>query len=141
MCFRCLKILLAGRTKGWLFPSYRECHISSRQVQNTLDGIATRTGLQEVKRKDKQARTGTVYILICSGTALQYGASIVACQWVISRIISPHYNMASFLSLEVKTCILQCLNAFATGDHRQFTHTTARRASKRSSGTEKAIIH
>jgi integrase len=43
---------LAGRSKGWLFPSYLEGHISSRQVQNILDGIATRAGLQEVKRKD-----------------------------------------------------------------------------------------
>jgi integrase/recombinase XerD len=33
---------LAGRSKGWMFPSYREGHISSRQVQNILDGIATR---------------------------------------------------------------------------------------------------
>jgi integrase len=48
--------LLAGRTKGWLFPSYREGHISSRQVQNILDGIATRAGLQEVKRQDKAGK-------------------------------------------------------------------------------------
>jgi integrase/recombinase XerD len=44
---------LAGRAKGWLFPSYRGGHISSRQVQNILDGIAKRAGLQEVKRKDE----------------------------------------------------------------------------------------
>jgi len=43
---------LAGRSKGWLFPSYRGGHISSRQVQNILDGIAERAGLQEVKHKD-----------------------------------------------------------------------------------------
>ena len=30
---------LNGRSKSWLFPSYREGHISSRQVQNILDGI------------------------------------------------------------------------------------------------------
>jgi integrase/recombinase XerD len=47
---------LAGRTKGWLFPSYCEGHISSRQVQNILDGIAVRTGLQEVKHKDKAGK-------------------------------------------------------------------------------------
>jgi integrase/recombinase XerD len=47
---------LAGRSKGWLFPSYREGHISSRQVQNILDGIASRAGLQEVKRKDKAGK-------------------------------------------------------------------------------------
>ena len=47
---------LAGRSKGWLFPSYREGHISSRQVQNILDGIATRAGLQEVKRQDKAGK-------------------------------------------------------------------------------------
>jgi len=46
-----LQKLLAGRSKGWLFPSYREGHISSRQVQNILDGIASRAGLQEVKDK------------------------------------------------------------------------------------------
>jgi integrase/recombinase XerD len=44
---------LDGRSKGWIFPSYREGHISSRQVQNILDSIATRAGLQEVKCKDK----------------------------------------------------------------------------------------
>jgi integrase len=37
--------LLAGRSKGWMFPIYPEGHISSRQVQNILDGIATRDGL------------------------------------------------------------------------------------------------
>jgi len=47
---------LSGRSKGWLFPSYREGHISSRQVQNVLDDIATRAGLQEVKRKDKAGK-------------------------------------------------------------------------------------
>jgi integrase/recombinase XerD len=47
---------LAGRSKGWLFPSYREGHISSQQVQNILDGIASRAGLQEVKRKDKAGK-------------------------------------------------------------------------------------
>ena len=36
-----LKKHLVGRTKGWLFPSYRDGHISSRHVQNILDGIAT----------------------------------------------------------------------------------------------------
>lgn len=47
---------LSGRSKGWLFPSYRVGHISSRQVQNILDGIATRAKLQEVKRKDKAGK-------------------------------------------------------------------------------------
>jgi integrase/recombinase XerD len=47
---------LAGRSKGWLFPSYRDGHISSRQVQNILDGTATRAGLQEVKRQDKAGK-------------------------------------------------------------------------------------
>ncbi|NPV63634.1 MAG: tyrosine-type recombinase/integrase [Methanotrichaceae archaeon] len=47
---------LTGRSKGWLFPSYREGHISARQVQNILDGIATRAGLQEVKRQDKAGK-------------------------------------------------------------------------------------
>ncbi len=49
-------------------------------------------------------------------------------------IISPHHNMASFLPLEIITCLLQSFNAFTSGYHRQFAHTTARRASKRSSG-------
>ena len=47
---------LAGRSKGWLFPSYRDGHISSRQVQNILDDIASKAGLQEVKRKDKAGK-------------------------------------------------------------------------------------
>ena len=47
---------LAGRTKGWLFPSYRDSHITSRQGQNILDGIATQAGLQEVKRQDKAGK-------------------------------------------------------------------------------------
>jgi len=47
---------LAGRSKGWLFPSYRDDHISSRQVQNILDDIATQAGLQEVKRQDKAGK-------------------------------------------------------------------------------------
>ena len=51
-----IKKLLEGRTKGWLFPSYREGHLSSRQVQNILDGIATRANLQEVKRQDKAGK-------------------------------------------------------------------------------------
>jgi integrase len=51
-----LKRQLDDRTKGWLFPSYRDEHISSRQVQNILDGIATRAKLQEVKHKDKAGK-------------------------------------------------------------------------------------
>ncbi len=47
---------LNGRSKGWLFSSYNEGHISSRQVQNILDDIATIAGLQEVKRKDKAGK-------------------------------------------------------------------------------------
>jgi integrase/recombinase XerD len=47
---------LDGRSKGWLFPSYRDGHIYSRHVQNILDGIATQAGLQEVKRKDKAGK-------------------------------------------------------------------------------------
>jgi integrase len=47
---------LSGRSKGWLFPSYREEHISSRQVQDILDDIATRAGLQEVKRQDRAGK-------------------------------------------------------------------------------------
>jgi integrase len=47
---------LDGRSKGWLFPSYRDEHISSRQVQNILDSIASRAGLQEVKRQDKAGK-------------------------------------------------------------------------------------
>jgi integrase len=47
---------LAGRSKGWLFPSYRDSHITSRQVQNILDNIATRADLQEVKRHDKAGK-------------------------------------------------------------------------------------
>jgi integrase/recombinase XerD len=47
---------LAGRSKGWLFPSYRKGHISSRQVQNILDDIAESAGLQEVKRKDNAGK-------------------------------------------------------------------------------------
>ena len=48
--------LLAGRSKGWLFPSYRHSHITSRQVQNILDDIAIQAGLQEVKRQDKAGK-------------------------------------------------------------------------------------
>jgi integrase len=47
---------LGGRSKGWLFPSYRDSHISSRQVQNILDGIAIRAKLREVKRQDKAGK-------------------------------------------------------------------------------------
>ena len=47
---------LAGRTKGWLFQSYRDSHITSRQVQDILDDIATRASLQEVKRQDKAGK-------------------------------------------------------------------------------------
>jgi integrase len=57
-----LKKQLAGRAKGRLFPSHREGHISSRQVQNILDGIATRANLQKVKRKDKAGKDRTSYI-------------------------------------------------------------------------------
>ncbi len=56
MVAKAMSKLLAGRSKGWLFPSYREVHISSRQVQNILDGIATRAGLQEVKHQDKAGK-------------------------------------------------------------------------------------
>jgi integrase/recombinase XerD len=47
---------LTDRSKGWLFPSYRDGHISARQVQNILDNIASRAGLQEIKRKDKAGK-------------------------------------------------------------------------------------
>jgi site-specific recombinase XerD len=76
---------LAGRSKGWLFPSYREEHISSRQVQNILDGIASRAGLQEVKRKDKAGKDRHRVHPHMLSTVLPSGASIVACQWEISR--------------------------------------------------------
>jgi integrase/recombinase XerD len=52
-----IKRQLAGFSKGWLFPSYREGHISSRQVQNILDDIASRAGLQEIKRQDKAGKS------------------------------------------------------------------------------------
>jgi integrase/recombinase XerD len=48
--------LLAGRYKGWLFPSYRDSHITSRPVQNILDDIATTAGLQKVKYQDKAGK-------------------------------------------------------------------------------------
>jgi hypothetical protein len=76
---------LAGRSKGWLFPSYRGGHISSRQVQNILDGIAKRAGLQEVKRKDKAGKDRHRILRICSGTALPSGALMAECLWAISR--------------------------------------------------------
>jgi integrase len=75
-----LKKQLAGRSKGWLFPSYRDGHISTRQVQNILDGIAIRACLQEVKRTDKAGKDRhRIHPPTCSGTALQSGASTVAC--------------------------------------------------------------
>jgi integrase/recombinase XerD len=51
-----LKKQLAGCSKGWLFPSYRDGHISSRQVQNILDSIATRAKLQDVKGRNKAGK-------------------------------------------------------------------------------------
>lgn len=51
-----LQKLLAGCSKGWLFASHRGEHISSRQVQNILDDIATLSGLQEIKRQDKAGK-------------------------------------------------------------------------------------
>ena len=50
-----------GRSKGWLFPSYREGHISSRQVQNLLDGIASRAGLQDSSFNDTAAFTSAKF--------------------------------------------------------------------------------
>lgn len=47
---------LSGHFKGWLFPGYRDRHISPRQVQNILDSIAIRADLQEIKRKDKAGK-------------------------------------------------------------------------------------
>jgi integrase len=70
---------LAGRSKGWLFPSYRDGHISSRQIQNILNSIATRANLQAVKRKDKAEKIDIEYIHIYSDTALLSGVSIVVC--------------------------------------------------------------
>jgi integrase len=49
-------VQLARRPKGWLFPGYQDGHISTGQVQNILDGIATRSKLQEVKRTDKAGK-------------------------------------------------------------------------------------
>lgn len=48
--------LLSGRTKGWLFRGDHGGHISSRQIQNILNGIATRASLQEVKRQNKAGK-------------------------------------------------------------------------------------
>jgi hypothetical protein len=42
--------------QGWLFSSYRDSRITCRQVQNILDDIATRAGLQEVKWQDKAGK-------------------------------------------------------------------------------------
>lgn len=45
---------LAGRTgEGWLFPGYSGNHISTRQVQQILNHIADKSGLQKIN-EDKQ---------------------------------------------------------------------------------------
>ena len=51
-----VKRKLSGHTKGWLFRGYHAGHITTRQIQNILDGIAARAGLQEIKRTDKAGK-------------------------------------------------------------------------------------
>ena len=51
-----VKRKISGHTKGWLFRGYHAGHITTRQVQNILDSIAARAGLQEIKRKDKAGK-------------------------------------------------------------------------------------
>jgi integrase/recombinase XerD len=47
---------LAGRSSGWLFPSKAGDHITTRQLQNILDKIAHRAGIQQTKFVDKAGR-------------------------------------------------------------------------------------
>lgn len=51
------------------------------------------------------------------------------------RIISSQDNVASFLTFEVESDLLKGFDTVLTGNHGQFAHTTAKSASKRSSGT------
>lgn len=76
---------LAGRTKGWLFPSYCEGHISSRQVQIFSTALPLELVYRRSNTRTRLARTGIVSIRTCSGTTLRFGALIVACLWAISR--------------------------------------------------------
>jgi integrase len=80
---------LAGRSKGWLFPSYRDGHISSRQVQNILDGIATRANLQEVKRQDRAGKnrhshSAGIYLSFRSSPILNIFDRINVCLHLLS---------------------------------------------------------
>jgi integrase len=79
---------LDDRTKGWLFPRYREEHISSRQSRTFSMGIATRAKLQEVKRKDKAGKDRHRIHLNLLRHVLLYGVSIVECPWEIYRASS-----------------------------------------------------
>src|SRR5512137_1770568 len=51
-----LQTYLAGRTKGWLFPSRAGDHITTRQLQTILHNIAVRAGLQEVSFTDASGK-------------------------------------------------------------------------------------
>lgn len=103
-----LKMQLDGRSKGWLFPSYRDGHISSRQIQNILDGIATMPPGRVCRRssvRTRRARTDIGYILICSDTALLYGAWIAECLLGICRtnLAMPLWLPQAFISRPART--------------------------------------
>jgi len=51
-----LQAHLKGRTSGWLFPSKAGDHITTRQLQNILDRIASDAGVQQTKFVDKAGR-------------------------------------------------------------------------------------
>jgi hypothetical protein len=64
---------LAGRSKGGLFMSHLQAHVSSRQVQNILVSIAARADLQEGKRKDEAGKDRHQALPHPLRTALLYG--------------------------------------------------------------------
>lgn len=57
MVIQALETYLAGRSSGWLFSSKAGDHITTRQLQNILDKIALRTGVQQTKYIDKAGRS------------------------------------------------------------------------------------
>jgi integrase len=56
LVIKALEMYLAGRSSGWLFPSKAGDHLTTRQLQNILDKIALRAGIQQIKFVDKAGR-------------------------------------------------------------------------------------
>jgi len=111
---------LAGKSEGWVFPSKAGDHLTTRAIQKILDGIAERSGLQEVKYTDKagasrkrihphQLRHSFAMWSLDSGVPIydlqkQLGHASLAATGIYLEA-SPNHRKESYLKSRISDCL------------------------------------